>query len=356
MKLINKILLMCLITFTYATANNSYLENYFRTINKNIVDFIYIGNVFREILHDNSQEVKPNIYGHIYKKNTPPSVNQAREALEFLKINEYAGKSYGAPWGWSRVENISGDEGFNAAVFRKNSTIVIAYRGAEAGTSDWITDGVSQSGEIAKQYDNALDLADKYLSDFPNANIILTGYSLGGALASYAGLSKNLKVYNFNPLSLNQKSIDFIKEMLLSDGYNQTEFTKRTHNIINYAFPKEFVTDADNQQDGDSLFKFNVIGDIYYVDDKRFNPLLLDNGIFRHLLAPLKEELTFLSKPYFRNNRDNLNAKNNSVHPIRSLWYIDYTLDDFDILYNTSTYLIHSLPSFLNDIKGYLRH
>ena len=129
---------------------------------------------------------------------------------------------------------------------------------------------------------------------------------------------------------------------------------KRTKKIINYAFPKEFVTDADNQQDGDSLFKFNIIGDIYYVDDKRFNPLLLDNGIFRHLLSPLKEELTFLSKPFYRNNTYNLDASNNSIHPVRSLWYSDYTLDDFDILYNTSSYLIYSIPSFLKDIENYL--
>jgi len=345
---------MCTIIFTYSTASNSYLENYFRTINKGLVDFIYISNAFKEVLHENSREYKPNIYGNIYKKNTPPSVNQAREALKFLELNEYVAKYYGAPSGWYRIENISGHEGFNASVFRKNNTIVIAYRGSEAGTSDWVTDSISQSGEIAKQYEDALDLAHKYVSDFPNANIILTGYSLGGALADYAGLSKDLKVYNFNPLSLHQNSINSIKEMLITNGYNETEFTKRAKKIINYAFVKEFVTDSDNQQDGDSVFKFHVIGDIYYIDDKRFNPLLLDNGLFRHLLVPLKEELTFLSNPFFRNNTYDLNVQNNHVNPIRSLRYIDYTLDDFDILYNTSSNLINSIPSFLNDIKRYL--
>jgi len=121
--------------------------------------------------------------------------------------------------------------------YLKSNTIVIAYRGAEVGTSDWVTDGISQSGEIAKQYDNALVLVDRYLSDFPNKNIILTGYSLGGALSTYAGLSRSLEVYNFNPLSLNQRSIDLIKELLLANGCKDLEFTKRTKKITNYAFP-----------------------------------------------------------------------------------------------------------------------
>jgi len=46
-------------------------------------------------------------------------VNKTRKALKFLEINEYASKSYGAPWGWSRIENILGNEGFNASVFKK---------------------------------------------------------------------------------------------------------------------------------------------------------------------------------------------------------------------------------------------
>jgi len=354
MRSIYKILLLCSTLSVDSMANNNFLINYFSSINKNIVDFIYIESVFKEILHNNSKEIKPNLYGHIYKKDTPPSINQAKRALEFLIINEYASKTYGSPSNYSRMENVLGNEGFNASVFRKNDTIVIAYRGAEFGTSDWITDGISQSGKIAKQYDEALNLVDRYLSNFPNKNIILTGYSLGGALSTYAGLSRNLNVYNFNPLSLNQNSIDSIKETLHNKGYNNLEFTKRTKKIINYAFPKEFVTDADNQQDGDSLFKFDIIGDIYYVDDKRFNPLLLDNGIFRHFLSPLKEELTFLSKPFYRNDTYSLDASNNSIHPIRSLWYCDYTLDDFDILYNTSSYLIYSIPSFLSDMENYL--
>jgi len=68
MKLVYNILLLSSLMFTYTTANNNFLINYFSSINKNIVDFVYIGNVFQEILHDNSTEVKPNLYGHIYKK------------------------------------------------------------------------------------------------------------------------------------------------------------------------------------------------------------------------------------------------------------------------------------------------
>ena len=163
MRSVFKILLLCTILPISATANNNFLINYFSSINKNIVNLTYMGSVFEEILHDNSKEIKPNLYGHIYKKDTPPSVNQAKRALEFLAINEYASKTYGAPSHYSRMENILGNEGFNASIFKKNNTIVIAYRGAEFGTSDWITDGISQSGKIAKQYNEALNLVDRLI-------------------------------------------------------------------------------------------------------------------------------------------------------------------------------------------------
>jgi len=342
-------------TFTHAFGSNSYLEHYFRTINNAVVDFIYLGNVYKEMLHDSSGALQPNIYGRIYRKNNPPSVNQAKKALEFLKLNEYTSKPYGAPYGWTRLETVSGNEGFNASVFKKNSTIVIAYRGSEAGASDWVTDGKIQSGELAKQYEDALALADRYASDYPDARLLSTGHSLGGSLSAFVALSQNIKAYNFDSLSLSQNTIDYIKDSLGTEGYDEEEFLVRTHNIVNYAFPKEFVTDGDSQQDGDGLFRFHIIGDIYYVDDQRFNPLLLDNGIYRHLFPPLREELAFLSNPSYRRNISDLDSPNNPVDPGRSLWYIDGTLDDFDILYGVSSYYVHSLPSFLREIKEYLQ-
>ncbi len=324
-------------------------------INKDVTELIYLQKVFDEILINDPTKQYTNIrYGKINKHTQPPSINKTRKALGYLELNEYASKNSGAPIGWIRVEDIRGEEGFRATVFKKNGELVIAYIGAEVGVSDWISDGVSQSGEIDYQYTQALELAQRYLSDFPNLKISTTGYSLGGALATYAGLIINKEIITFNHLSLNKKSIKYIKNRIELDGYNSNrEFRLRVKKILNISFRKEFVTDSDNQEDGDGLFNHEIIGDIYYIDDKRFKPLLLDNKIFRHLLPPLKEELQFLSNPFYRVNSYNLNSDNNSISSSRARWYIDYTLDDFDILFGVTKYTIDSLPSLIEDIKKY---
>lgn len=331
----------------------TFLELYFSSINKKVTDFIYLQNVFSEILHDSSSTYRDTDYGSIHKKTEPLSINKARKALKYLRLNEYAAKQLGALSGWERVENIRGNEGFRATVFRQNNHIVLAYIGAEVGTSDWITDGISQSGEIADQYVQALDLAQRYISDFPHAHIVMTGYSLGGALATFAGLYYDKEIITLNHLSLNQKSIDFIKAKIDSDGYPAHTFLQRARNILNISFAKEFVTDGDSQQDGDGLFNHQIIGDIYYIDDTRFKPILLDNPIFRHLLPALKEELEFLSNPYYRINSSDFNLDNNPIHQAHAAWYMDSTLDDFDILLGTSRYIIDSIPSLLEDLRRF---
>lgn len=348
-----KLLLACIyfLGFTSTIHANYFLENYFKSINKNITNFIYLENIFHEILHDTSTQVTQIKYGNVYPKDMPPSIQKSQKGLKYLELNEYALKNYGAPIGWERIESVRGLEGFRATIFMKSNEIVIAYIGAEVGVSDWITDGIIQSGEIAVQFEEAVDLAQKYISDYPQKNITITGYSLGGALATFSGMITNKNIITFNHLALNKKAIDFIKESIAMDGFTDKEFINRTKKIINFSFLKEFVADADNQQDADTIFGHNIIGDIFYIDDIRFNPILLDNRIFRHLLSPLKEELKFLSNPFYRMRSYDLTSNNNPINQSRASWYRDYTLDDFDILYNTSKYIVDSIPSLLEDIK-----
>jgi len=66
------------------------------------------------------------------------------------------------------------------------------------------------------------------------------------------------------------------------DGFTNKEFINRTKKIINFSFLKEFVTDADNQQDADTIFGHTIIGDIFYIDDIRLIIEFLD--IYYHLL------------------------------------------------------------------------
>jgi putative lipase involved disintegration of autophagic bodies len=86
--------------------------------------------------------------------------------------------------------------------------MVIAYRGTQ-GTSkgDLATDAfarVNKPGGVIDphQYDAALKLATLVREEFPASKgyrITLTGHSLGGAMASYAGGKTGLRVITFNP-------------------------------------------------------------------------------------------------------------------------------------------------------------
>jgi hypothetical protein len=159
------------------------------------------------------------------------------------------------------------------------------------------------------------------------------------------------RAYNFNPLGLNMPTKKYIEAGLLESGFDIDEFGKRVRDITNFSFSGEFVTDADKQKDADTLGKMDLYGNTYYLSDDRFNPLLLDNSLFRHLMSPLKEELTFLTKPFYRKHPFKRNLENNAINQRKAKWYFDATLDDFNLLYETDRYLINSIPSLLEDLK-----
>ena len=319
-------------------------------------DLIYLGNVFKDIVFDDSTQNKPVLYGTLYKKNNPPSVNMAKKALLYLRLNEKTSASHGSVSGWNRVENVHGREGMFAAVFQKNNQTIIAFRGAEVGVSDWITDGQSQNNEIAAQYYDALELVERYIADYPHHDIVVTGYSLGGALATFAGLATNQKIYTFNHLALNQRSIDFIEDRIASSGNANDSLMARARNVLNFHFAGEFVADGDRQEDGDTIFKHQIIGDTYYISDRHFHAIFYNNKVFRHLFPPLKEELSFLSNPYYRNNMSNLNLKNNQINTWRERFYFDYTWDDYDLFRSLNHYILDSIPSLIRDIIEYGKH
>ena len=321
-----------------------------KTMNEKISDFIDMSRAFTNIAQDNTGQITQNLYGHIYKTNNPPSINKAKKALFYIKFNEVAHTKSSTIQGWQRVKNVSTKDGMYAAIFKKYNQVIIAFRGAELGLSDWVTDGQSQNNEIALQYTDALKVARRIDEAYPYADITITGYSLGGALATFTGLLTDKKVYTFNHLALNKHSIEFIEHKLSQEG---DSLSHRAHNLIHFHFKGEFVADGDGQQDGDTIFKHQIIGDTYYLDDKRFHAFLFNNRMFRHLFPPLKEELEFLSNPFYRTNSLNGDLENNPVDPWRARFYYDNTWDDYDLYQGLNKYILNSLPSLVQDIITY---
>ena len=90
--------------------------------------------------------------------------------------------------GWRTLkeyETFIPNPSFDAKVYQQGNDIVIAYAGTNTkDTNDLINDMNLFFNKISTQYQNAKDLHAKIKHDFPNANIKLTGYSLGGTLAN----------------------------------------------------------------------------------------------------------------------------------------------------------------------------
>jgi Protein of unknown function (DUF2974) len=97
--------------------------------------------------------------------------------------------------------------GFHATIYRNEKTkeIAIAYRGTQMSSLvDWTNNAAARAQKdrdsqlVVRQYAAAYDLARYVQQQHPGYKIALTGHSLGGAMAAYAGDKTNNKVITFN--------------------------------------------------------------------------------------------------------------------------------------------------------------
>ncbi|WP_434355524.1 DUF2974 domain-containing protein [Parasalinivibrio latis] len=311
-----------------------------------------IGSYVDSVLNPN-MSVTANPAGTTYKTHQPPSVNQAGDALFYLSFSENVYKSSGAPRGWTREEVISNaSTGYYAAVYTKGSSAVIAFRGSELGTDDWVTNGIMVEGEVPAQYQSAITDSADLVNRYSSYNIHFTGHSLGGGLATVAALRTGEDATVFDAAGVGDAVLGKIKDALAADGQARSAWRGNSEGLVNYNLEGEMVSDLDFQQDADTLgVDSKQYGDIFYLSADRFNPLpLADTGLTRHFTISIKEELQFLAQPIYRNNTSDYDSIDNDINSFRASFYIDWTEDTLQLLAWQVEYAINSFPSLLNEL------
>lgn len=98
---------------------------------------------------------------------------------------------------------------FRAGLYKEadelGGRIVLAYRGTAHGES-WLTDAAQSNGVRTEQYAAARRLAQIVRSVY-GPNVVVTGHSLGGGLATEASAVTGARGATFNPAGLHDESL-----------------------------------------------------------------------------------------------------------------------------------------------------
>lgn len=131
----------------------------------------------------------------------------------------------------------TGDNGFKYAIYeniQNPNEIIIAYAGTDSA-ADWISNIQMATDNIPDQYAQAINTYNTIKSENPNANITITGHSLGGSLAQLVGAATGSNTVTFNPYGTSEISIQV--------GINPA---KKYDNIKNYNVSSDILNIANN--------------------------------------------------------------------------------------------------------------
>jgi hypothetical protein len=190
-------------------------------------------NVFNRVTHPGNPN-PPGAQGLKFSESKGAST---------LAYDAQKGEIYRFPDGkqW-QVVDVKDDQktGFRAIALKStdpsDNRVIVAFAGTGDG-KDWKANIGQGLGLPTKQYNQAVEFANKWKATNGN-NVILTGHSLGGGLASYASIKTGLRATAINaaPLALNHI------------GLNPRNFNR----ITQYYVPGEALTVLDGANRADT--------------------------------------------------------------------------------------------------------
>ena len=146
--------------------------------------------------------------------------------------------------------------GFYANVLQENNRIIIVYKGTDLKPDG---DGKNDANmalrkQIPEQTKDALEVYDRVKQVFPNAQIDVVGHSLGGSLAQYVAIMRNVnEAVTFNPVGIGKSMDDYLSKYGSKTSENK---------IINYNNPNDIFT---------TLYRKQLFGTNYEIHSE--NPL-----------------------------------------------------------------------------------
>lgn len=148
----------------------------------------------------------------------PPSIQLERQAKDFdLDATLPSARAAAAVYELQPIDNHivdptftvnDPDTGFRAQLYRPvdGGPAILAFAGTDMKSPrDWLTNLWQGLGGIPEQYNQALELTQRVRAELGD-NVILTGHSLGGGLASYAGMETGSRVVGFNAAGLSWRT------------------------------------------------------------------------------------------------------------------------------------------------------
>lgn len=135
--------------------------------------------------------------------------------------------------GWNQFDSQSADNGFHAKAFEKDGKVIIAFRGSDDG-GDLRVDHQMLSGRLPDQFSDASRFVERVRQTHPNAEIIVTGHSLGGALSELTA-SKYADVKGI--------TFDAVGTEGLVSGHRQHGL-KDNGNTLNYVVRNDIISNA----------------------------------------------------------------------------------------------------------------
>lgn len=196
--------------------------------------------------------------------------------LAYKKHDLKAGDVYEFPDGkqW-RVAEVSSNPstGFRAIALQQldakgnlpsNPRTVVAFSGSDEGV-DWLNNVGQGFGLPTPQYKEAADFADKWKQK-EGDDVILSGHSLGGGLASYAALKTNLHAtaVNSSPLALDHLGLNPFDALRITQYYVPGEALS----VLNKANPLDIRPGFGIEVQGkDSILDPRSVGSNHSLDN-----------------------------------------------------------------------------------------